>query len=400
MRNLGLDLLRFLAILLVIGRHLPLPVSSPFLLSSWHCGGWVGVDLFFVLSGFLVSGILFREHQKTGRLDLKRFLIRRGLKIYPAFWALIGITLLVATASPQRLPLTRVVSELLFVQNYSDGLWNHTWSLAVEEHFYFALALLFVGLIAWRPQNSFAVLPRLFLSIALICFGFRLLSLWVFPVYSHRWYLFATHLRIDSLFFGVLLSYWHHYARLPGWIRATPVRLLIECGLLLLLPAFLFPLERYKWVSVAGVILFYLGSGSLLLGAIRLERSSNRFLLLLGALGSASYSVYLWHMPVNVWGTSLIQEALGHHSYPLFFLACLVGSFTFGYFMSRLIERPALQIRDRLFPSRNGKNNWQNRENVLHTLATTPTSERCCPFSPPVSGSSGTDIPTKAATTG
>lgn len=83
MRNTGLDLLRLVAILLVLGRHLLPGYENNTFLSIWRTGGWVGVDLFFVLSGFLVSGLLFEEYKKRGSLDLKRFLIRRGFKIYP-----------------------------------------------------------------------------------------------------------------------------------------------------------------------------------------------------------------------------------------------------------------------------------------------------------------------------
>jgi peptidoglycan/LPS O-acetylase OafA/YrhL len=221
----------------------------------------------------------------------------------------------------------------------------------VEEHFYFGLGLLFVFLTARRPKDGFSVLPRIFLFLALACFGLRLLTLWVFPVYSFRWYLFATHSRLDSLFFGVLLAYWHHYGLAPRQVRSLSIGFRITCGSLLLVPAFLFPLEQHKWVSVAGVILFYFGSGLILLGAIRLEYASNRLLLLLGALGSASYSIYLWHMPVLVWGTALVPKVLGHESPPLRFGAYLLGSLVFGYLMSRAIEMPVLKMRDRFLPS-------------------------------------------------
>ena len=90
MRNFGLDSLRFVAVFLVIGRHMKVcpQNSSPFfhnISTVWHTGGWVGVDLLFVLSGFLISSLLFREAQAYAKIDIKTFLIRRGFKIYPAF---------------------------------------------------------------------------------------------------------------------------------------------------------------------------------------------------------------------------------------------------------------------------------------------------------------------------
>src|SRR3954462_14107971 len=95
----SLDVLRGVAVLLVLFRHLELKAPTSRSTELYHFvytlqrGGWVGVDLFFVLSGFLVSGILFRQYQRDGHIRPIQFLIRRGFKIYPAFWALILVTL-------------------------------------------------------------------------------------------------------------------------------------------------------------------------------------------------------------------------------------------------------------------------------------------------------------------
>ncbi len=86
MRNLGLDILRFIACSLVIFRHVQGPENFNIFIQTLNKGGWIGVDLFFVLSGFLIASLLFKEHKASGSIDLKRFLIRRGFKIYPAFW--------------------------------------------------------------------------------------------------------------------------------------------------------------------------------------------------------------------------------------------------------------------------------------------------------------------------
>jgi len=142
LRNIGLDALRCIAVWLVLFRHLPIPSKATgFFAESLrvlHRGGWIGVDLFFVLSGFLVSGLLFREFQRTGSASIKRFLIRRGFKIYPPFWVLIGATVVMRCWFEKTgIQWSNLVGELLFLQNYYDCLWGHTWSLAVEEHFYF-----------------------------------------------------------------------------------------------------------------------------------------------------------------------------------------------------------------------------------------------------------------------
>src|SRR3712207_3121730 len=131
MRNIGLDLLRMLAVLLVIARHLHLPETCPPWVIGVVRGGWVGVDLFFVLSGFLVSSLMFREYQRRGSVNIQRFLIHRGFKVYPAFWLFLLFTLIMRQFYGQQPDIRQVIGEALFLQNYLGGVWNHTWSLAV-----------------------------------------------------------------------------------------------------------------------------------------------------------------------------------------------------------------------------------------------------------------------------
>src|SRR5579859_7331652 len=118
-RNFNLDVLRGVAILLVVCHHLGIP--------GFRLGGWIGVDLFFVLSGFLISGLLFREWKTQGTVNLARFYIRRGLKIYPAFYALLAATLVVNAVLPgvpsQPVTIHSVLAEAIFVQNYFPGIW-------------------------------------------------------------------------------------------------------------------------------------------------------------------------------------------------------------------------------------------------------------------------------------
>ena len=109
--------------------------------------GWVGVDLFFVLSGFLVSNLLFQEYTKTGNVKPLRFLARRGLKIYPLYYLMIFVFWQVSVYFDPNYAATHqkhLLVECLFVQNYLPQfmMTNQTWSLAIEEHFYIGLAVL------------------------------------------------------------------------------------------------------------------------------------------------------------------------------------------------------------------------------------------------------------------
>ncbi len=352
MRNLGLDLLRLIAIFLVLGRHLDLSPESNVILRTWQTGGWIGVDLFFVLSGFLVSGLIYREYQKEGSVNIKRFLIRRGFKIYPAFYFLIAVTMAVSFIGNIPIDKRKLASELLFFQNYFLGLWNHTWSLAVEEHFYIGIAFLTYIIVSKSKgqKNPFYKIPVLFISTAVFCLSLRFVNIVIWDEYSDMKYLFGTHLRIDSLMFGVLISYLWHFRNLKQYTDRFSSIALSSAGLMFLLPAFIFPLEEYKLVSVLGLVSFYIGSGLFVLMAIRLQFSSNRVLLIGGSLGVASYSIYLWHLPVSWWGWPIIKKLTGLDSFAVYFAVYILGSLGVGFFMNKVLEWPTLRLRDRLFP--------------------------------------------------
>jgi peptidoglycan/LPS O-acetylase OafA/YrhL len=197
-RLAALDALRGAAILLVLGRH-------------YHFDpGWVGVDLFFVLSGFLVSGLLFREYQRMGKVRVGRFLARRGFKIYPAFYAFMLVTAIYMRHTPT--PPGAYLAECLFLQGYLPHIWWHTWSLAVEEHFYLLLAL-GLALIVRRGRgadNPFALVVPVTAIVALAELAARIVTVSRHPG-DLLADLYPTHLRLDSLLFGVLLAYWYHF---------------------------------------------------------------------------------------------------------------------------------------------------------------------------------------------
>ena len=112
-----------------------------------------------------------------------------------------------------------------------------------------------------------------------------------------------------------------------------------------------FQLETNKWISIVGVILFYFGAGLLVIAALRWKSSKSRMIRLIAGLGAASYSIYLWHMPVATWGYSFATKVIGHDSYPLYLFNAFIGACIFGWVINRLIENPVLKLRDRFFPS-------------------------------------------------
>jgi peptidoglycan/LPS O-acetylase OafA/YrhL len=366
-RMIELDILRGIAILLVLGRHvLDIPetlspvVRHAFLI--WREVGWIGVDLFFVLSGFLVSGLLFNEYRETGRLRVGLFLIRRGFKIYPSFYVLLLVCIFTTHlySFPVAFSRTAFLGEGLFLQNYIGAFWNHTWSLAVEEHFYLILSIIMIVLVNLRSNTKepFNFIPKLVLTLAILILFLRVLISQFQPIGAWGFTLGYTHLRVDSLFFGLLISYYYVFKR--GILFARTRRWLWLClasiYLTFLLPI-LFPLDHSRFMYSFGFSLLYLGFGCLLLLCLHPACKCNikviRKFSWLAYLGRNSYSIYLWHMfsynlAARIWSPA-------DSSPKLFFLRTmvyLIGSLLMGILATRAIEFPILRLRDRYFPSK------------------------------------------------
>lgn len=331
-RNKAIDVLRAVAVILVLGRHARFPTTT--ITDIWHRGGWIGVDLFFVLSGFLVSGLLFREFQKTGSIRWTAFVARRGFKIYPAFWCLLIFTLCFNHfAGAAAFEWKRTLSELFFMQNYGTAMWGHTWSLAVEEHFYLLLPIL----LAASARDHFRGLPWVIGVTAVCLLALRCLG----GEYNVQQSVFATHLRLDSLLFGVLLAYGYYFHRAVFDKIASYRWLLCLVGIAWLAPAFIWPLEETRGIYTFGFTGFYLGSGAILMAAIGGVRDC-RLTRYLAAIGTFSYSIYLWHAAVGSW---LFPATTWEHCILYF-----VASILIGVGLSKLIEMPLLRARDALIP--------------------------------------------------
>jgi peptidoglycan/LPS O-acetylase OafA/YrhL len=385
-----LDVLRAVAILLVLGPHTPfrLPEESGgrILFEAWRHIGWVGVDLFFVLSGFLIGGLLFAEQRKHGAIRFGRFFIRRTFKIWPSYLVFLAAAFAWdvragsgSFTSRLRDSAHAIWPYLIHVQNYYSPLVErigHAWSLAVEEHFYVLLPLLLFLMGRWAAKRSaapFHGLPWICLLLAMTCLGLRF-YFWQgeeqFDEFKNHW---PTHLQIDSLFFGVTLAYGVHFARprieaLRRW-----------CWLILIASVACF--APFTWVfgkstfaCTIGYTLLAVGSMGLVLvawfasvppvdrkplpsgppGIVR--RAGNLVVNLLAMIGARSYSIYLWHMPFTVPVVLKLQTHLGFWEsrwhYAMMMAIYTVVAVGFGSIMYALIEAPGVMLRDRWFPSK------------------------------------------------
>lgn len=375
-----LDVARGVAVLLVLGRHMELPseATAPVvkaLAAAWYQVGWIAIDLFFVLSGFLISGLLFTEYQKHGGLRIGRFLIRRGFKIYPAFYVMLGATVAV-TAYHSHLPsgfLLKVLTEAVYLQNYLPPVWGPTWSLAVEEHFYLLLALTLFVMVrrSSSREDPFKALVYVVCATACVALTLRVYTTLTHP-YSHRRNFFPTHLRLDSIAWGVLLGYLYHFQRAQLLAFLERRRFLIAlASAVLIAPAFVWQLEQSRFLVTVGLTFLDWGfAGLLILSLTHPLRLSPRLPRPLGAalgrglaaLGFYSYSIYLWHMPVTNWlmphlrRHGVLAFAFPHPTlaFALDLTVYVISSIALGIAMARVVEGPALMLRDRLFPSRSG----------------------------------------------
>ncbi len=373
-RLVGLDVLRFAATAVVVcGHSNNFPHAGTFfyntpgllglILSTISSMGWVAVDVFFVLSGFLVSGLLFQEAAQTGTVSPGRFLIRRGFKIYPAFWAMITASIIWIWHRGGTISCLQVLSELFYFQNYRWAVSWHTWSLAVEEHFYFLLAGIFL-VAKWRTKAGQNIqlqwVPNLFLIVAVACLLLRGIAWAVIlnvTVTNSFWFTKSDFAVIDSLFFGMLLSYYWHNA----WSETVKRKVMLcrvplaVAGMVLILPGWS-DVIGIQWFRIFGFVLVYFGAGCLLLSSLALDYyHCPRLVRSVAWLGQYSYSVYLWHLLsgycVFPFLSLKLDTTIGSILNALIYF---VSTWVVGIILARLIEFPVIRCRDRWFPSVSG----------------------------------------------
>jgi peptidoglycan/LPS O-acetylase OafA/YrhL len=325
-------------------------------------GGFLGVDLFFVLSGFLITSILVREYSTTGMIALGRFVQRRALRLFPALLALlalyaaaVGIKIAV-TGTLGDEPLIKavfgVVAGILYFSNIvtahhvglMPGSLVHLWSLAAEEQFYIFWPISLLVVLRWRPR----LLPWLLVA-AIAAVAAHRLTLALSGASWSRLY-FAPDTRADALFVGCLFGYWRALrapaivARIAS-LRWTPT--IAAAGIIALLA-----LSRYKgrFVYEAGMSALLLCCGLFIFAiTIRSGGLSGRVLRLSPVVyvGRISYSVYLWHVPIlTLLGAATVGQ-IPLHDVPraIFGVACSFAAAALSY---RLIETPFLRRKQKL----------------------------------------------------
>lgn len=329
----GLDGIRGIAAVAVLFFHAQLGFAH---------NGYVGVDVFFALSGFLITSILLGEIDRTGRIRFRRFYIRRALRLLPALTAACITVVVVGVAAGKAGELTRgALAALAYVANWwmytgrPAPLLEHTWTLAIEEHFYAIWPVLLFGLFARRRWIR--------ITTAVVGLGLVVVVLtpWPEPITHVR----ATYLRGFPIIWGSLLAVAsrHGVVRERGHLASWPAAAALAALLALLCIPWKLP---EPWLtgpnSVAGLLSLVVLSG------IVLAPSSPAAVLLSGRVmrwaGTRSYGLYLYHFPILqvlrhqvVVGPEWARMALG----VVLSIAVTEASF-------RWLESPFLRLKDRM----------------------------------------------------
>ena len=345
----GLDVLRSLAVLAVVGQHLLsviIPLDAPRFVVAVLSWGNAGVDLFFVLSGYLISRIILAEVHKEGRLRIRRFWYRRWMRTLPAYYGVLAIIALSDWVIPPDRPWRNAWSYLIFLQNYANTLYAlrfpWSWSLCVEEWFYLFLPLCLLGLCRILPRCSPECVLRIVAVVAFIVSAytrhlvFLQFAAGLVDVEHGFWRVYhETNFRLDGLAVGVLLA----------TVSLKPSRLLLAGSVLAgaLLSFLVFAESLPGWVDFQRFGILALIFGSFV--SVAVAYTHWRCWLIPGAhwVASLSYAIYLTHPILTKIVIKLLPGVSAYWRFAFF----VVGTLGASLAVRHLLELPVLRIRDR-----------------------------------------------------
>ena len=336
-RVAAFDGLRAIAITAVLITHVD-PDSLP--------GGQLGVDLFFALSGYLITSLLLKEYDHFGRVSLKDFYIRRFLRLAPALMVFAVVVTGFALARNERHAWGEFFAVITYTMNFvaafkllGDSLsMGHTWSLAVEEQFYLLWPLLVIFLLGrargWLMGATLALVVMGLLST----FALQVMGVDTWMIY------FLPTTRVAPLLVGAAGAI-AHWRGLPAWSARVVASPWIAVTALALITAWFF---RNTWADVwtwrAGVAGFAALAVLLIVHAIEAPRSLVTRILSLPPvtwLGRRSYAFYLWHGPV-LWMLARPNQSPWLHFVITFAVTAAIAELSW-----RLVEAPALRLKTR-----------------------------------------------------
>ena len=322
--------------------------------------GWIGVDLFFVLSGYLIGGQLLALLARDQRINLGRFFTRRALRIMPAYFAVLAVYFLLTSwreYPEMSQPLWKFLLSEQNIALHGGTAFSHAWSLAVEDQFY--LALPFLLLFLFRRPRLAIIVPCLIVLGGLLL---RAFLAWKNPSVDgggvsfrafQAWIYYPTWTRLDPLAFGVALAAIekfrpHWWKRLINW---APWLWVPALGLI----AYALYLGETDNLTVVACVwqfpLIAVGMAALLVCAVSPRLPLYRVAIPGAAfIASIAYSAYL----IQKLAIHFVEQFCNNHNIALTSLPALLGVQIAVYAAAALlffaIERPFLQLRHRIAP--------------------------------------------------
>ncbi len=339
------DGVRAIAVLVIVAYHAPLVQAKVM------PGGFLGVDIFFVLSGFLITSILVRERARTNRIGVGSFYARRALRLLPALVAFLAVHAIWATVTgiPAHREVPAVLSALFYATNWlhasQPGVpgMGHIWSLQVEEQFYLVWPLLLVVLLSLVRRRELAAL-----ATGLLAIGFAVLRAYYFGVVWHG-SAYATYVlyvwpqfRADTLLIGAFAAQlW-----LGGWLPKRVLAVIAWPAAAMVVWWVARVAATDHWVFYWGFPVFATAVAIVLCALVTTEWPVKRLLSIrpLCVIGIVSYGIYLWHYLM----LTIVEQAWprwGEWPQTVVGLGLTAVAVTASWF---LVERPFLRLKDRI----------------------------------------------------
>ncbi len=354
----GLDHLRALAIIMVFVFHYGHIFPHPEWTNTISNFGWTGVDLFFVLSGYLIASQLFAVIAATGTFSLKEFFIKRVFRIFPAYFVVVALYFLFPPLREHE-ALAPLWKYLTFTQNIgldlrTQGTFSHAWSLCVEEQFYLLFPLSLLLLLYCKLLRK-----GVWFLIILFVFGFaaRLYSWYIlisphagqndFWVYWQEWMYYPTFCRLDGLLAGVSIAALFQYRpKAKAWVQQRGNAFLIAGLVVETMAYFLCSNQQTFSASIFGFSLVDFGYGLLVMGAVSpvtfLYKINSRITTRIAAL---SFAVYLTHKIIIHQTQEQFAKLKVGNDGNLMFLVCILTCCLGAWLMNIIIEKPFLKWR-------------------------------------------------------
>ncbi|MFK7787289.1 MAG: acyltransferase family protein [Crocinitomicaceae bacterium] len=354
-----LDVLRFVAAIMIVFLHsyesigwFDADISSQldFVSNNAYADQFmknlgIGVDVFFLISGFLITYLLLEEKKRFGTIAIKKFIVRRILRLWPVYFAIVLVApvLVILTQSPD----PNYLPNLFFLGNFDtiatqswDYPFHHFWSICIEEHFYFVWPLV----IAFIP---FKYLLRVFIALIAVSIGFRCYAV---EYLDHSWFqiYLNTLSRMDVIVIGAIAGYFYSKQKfdfkLPKYARITLLATL-------LVSLALYPISSWESLLEAGFKkYFYMGIILVLFLDYNFNSTYKHRLKsnsILHYFGKVSYGIYMYGNIVLLLIIKQIMWRFDIRSIWVYFTLVLIFSILIPIASYELFERPILKLKNR-----------------------------------------------------